>query len=79
MRLQVIYTIEKKVQVEIEISDPEQIEAFKEKGNITSDDDFDNLFDERWKAEQIAYDKFNSGECSEGEECITDRSIIVIE
>lgn len=32
MRLQVIYTIEKKVQVEIEISNPEQIEAFKEKG-----------------------------------------------
>lgn len=79
MKLRVIYTMEKDVEVEIEISDPEIIEAFKEKGNITSDNDFTGRCDERWKAEQVAYDMYNIGNCTEGDECITNRSITVIE
>ena len=40
MKLQVIYTIEKKVEVQIEVSDPKIIKAFEENGGINSDSDF---------------------------------------
>lgn len=79
MKLQVIYTIEKRVEVEIEISDPKIIKAFKENGGINSSCDFDGASDIRWEAEQIAYEQYSLGECDEGDENITDRKIAVIE
>ncbi len=79
MRLQVIYTIEKKVEVQIEVSDTKIIKAFEENGGINSDSDFKGNSDKRWDAEQIAYEQLTSGTCSEGDENITDRSIIIIE
>ena len=78
MKLQVIYTIEKKVEVQIEVSDPKIIKAFEENGGINSDSDFLGNSDIRWDAEQIAYGQFSSGTCDEGDETITDRSIIII-
>ena len=78
MKLQVIYTIEKKVEVQIEVSDPKIIKAFEENGGINSDSDFLGNSDIRWNAEQIAYEQFSSGTCDEGDETITDRSIIII-
>ena len=78
MKLQVIYTIEKKVEVQIEVSDPRIIKAFEENGGINSDSDFKGNSDKRWDAEQIAYEQFSSGLCDDGEENITDRSISII-
>lgn len=71
--------MQKNYDVEIEVSDPEIIEAFKEQGNITCDDDFENECDKRWKAEQLGFDKYIHGEAEEGEESIVDRSIYIIE
>ena len=79
MKLQVIYTIEKKVEVQIEVSDSKIIKAFEENGGINSDSDFLGNSDVRWGAEQIAYEQLSSGLCSEGDENIVDRSIIIIE
>lgn len=79
MKLQVIYTIEKKVEVQIEVSDSKIIKAFEENGEINSDSDFLGNSDFRWGAEQIAYEQLSSGTCSEGDEKVTDRSIIIIE
>ena len=79
MKLQVIYTIEKKVEVQIEISDPKIIKAFEENGGINSDSDFLGNSDIRWDAEQIAYNHLSSGMCYGGDENITDRSISIIE
>lgn len=79
MKLQVTYTIEKKVMVQIEVSDPKIIKAFEENGGINSDSDFLGNSDVRWDAEQIAYEQLSSGLCSEGDENIVDRSIIIIE
>lgn len=78
MKLQVIYTIEKKVEVQIEVIDSKIIKAFEENGGINSNGDFDGASDVRWDAEQIAYEQFSSGTCDEGDEIITDRSIIII-
>ena len=50
MRLQVIYTIEKKVEVQIEVSDTKIIKAFEENGGINSDSDFKGNSDKRWDA-----------------------------
>ena len=79
MKLQVIYTIEKKVEVQIEVQDSKIIKAFEENGEINSDSGFSGNSDVRWGAEQIAYEQLSSGTCSEGDENITDRSIIIIE
>jgi len=79
MKLQVIYTIEKKVEVQIEVQDSKIIKAFEENGEINSNSDFLGNSDVRWCAEQIAYEQLSSGTCSEGDENITDRSIIIIE
>lgn len=79
MRLQVSFIMQKNYDVEIEISDPEIIEAFEEQGIIECDDDFKDEFDKRWKAEQLAFDKYIHGGADEGEEFIVDRNIHIIE
>lgn len=79
MRLQVSFTMQKNYEVEIEVSDPEIIESFKDHGNITCDDDFKDEFDKRWKAEQLAFNKYIHGDSEEGEETIVDRNIYIIE
>lgn len=79
MKLRVIYTIEKKIEVEIEVSDHRIIKAFEENGEINSDSDFFGDSDIRWDAEQIAYEQLSTGEYDGGDENITDRSISIIE
>lgn len=60
MKYEVKYTLQREIIVTIEVADNELNGQFDKLGEITSDKDFNNEFDPRWKIEQIAYDDFSS-------------------
>ena len=61
MKYEIKYTLQKEVTVTIDVADKELNKQFDELGEITSDKDFKNEYDPRWKIEEIAYGYYSSG------------------